>query len=777
MGFTEQKLKYTIDVDSGRATTELSSFDKALAGVRSNAGGLGIALSDFAGPAAVAAGAIAGIGTAALAAGEALFTLTMHASDFGSAIHDASDKTGLHAETLSTLDLVAKQSGSSLDQITGSIAKFAKTVGQASDGSKEAAKNLTDLGVTPQDAINDLDGTLEKVFKKIYDAKPGIEQITLAQKAFGKSGADLIPVINQMGGALGKTKKEFEAMGLTISDQDARAADDFGDQMTLLQAQIEMVGIKIGQKFMPVFMQMANSVSGWVVKNQSEISTWADKFAFLVTAEVEGWTAIIKKVEEYWGWLEKVSPLAKALGFIFNAGASVFNNQYDQYKKEQGRHGTEGSGGTGYIYIPDDPTKPGGKPKAGGSKANPEQLERDRIQNLEQTLQREIQLKGAANDIILNRLQSDLDMGIVSEKFAVDARQQMTRDFMVFRMEQLDKELAAVQGNTEAEKQARGRLLNEKKVQEATYEAELEKQRGEAFKAAESDLDKQIELWKAQGKAIDENIRKVHSYLDTLANPTFAQGPKEPAQKAGAGDGTGFLDQLYNATGRIQTMDDVLGQLGNTATGVFMQMGQGLGAMVDSWVMLGNQSDVSMKKMVAAVLGGVAAQAATLAIFHLAMGIAALTPWGAAMYGPAPLHFKAAAIWGAIAVGAALAGRAAAGGSGKKAGGGASAGGGYGGGSGSSSSNNINQNPSPYSRVTPDAYISGDRPARFVAQAIERHTAALEKIHAKIDSMPAGDVLTRGMKERPGVVADQVHKDIRSDAGKGMKIGSAMGLR
>jgi hypothetical protein len=65
----------------------------------------------------------------------------------------------------------------------------------------------------------------------------------------------------------------------------------------------------------------------------------------------------------------------------------------------------------------------------------------------------------------------------------------------------------------------------------------------------------------------------------------------------------------------------------------------------------------------------------------------------------------------------------------------------------------------------------------FVQQAIEKHTEALEKIHAKIDSMPAGDVLTRGMKERPGVVADQVHKDIRSDAGKGMKIGSAMGLR
>src|SRR5678816_1056720 len=43
-------------------------------------------------------------------------------------------------------------------------------------------------------------------------------------------------------------------------------------------------------------------------------------------------------------------------------------------------------------------------------------------------------------------------------------------------------------------------------------------------------------------------------------------------------------------------------------------------------------------------------------------GIAALTPWGAAVYGPAPLHFKSAALFGSIALVAGVAGRGVAGG-------------------------------------------------------------------------------------------------------------------
>jgi hypothetical protein len=93
-----------------------------------------------------------------------------------------------------------------------------------------------------------------------------------------------------------------------------------------------------------------------------------------------------------------------------------------------------------------------------------------------------------------------------------------------------------------------------------------------------------------------------------------------------------------------------------------------------------------MKKLVASVLAGVAAQAAVLAIFELAKGFAAL------FFNPAEAaaHFKAAALFGVVALGAGLAGRAIAGDSFQRQSGAAnsaSVGSSGGGGGGSSSSN------------------------------------------------------------------------------------------
>src|SRR6185436_20527513 len=93
----------------------------------------------------------------------------------------------------------------------------------------------------------------------------------------------------------------------------------------------------------------------------------------------------------------------------------------------------------------------------------------------------------------------------------------------------------------------------------------------------------------------------------------------------------------------------------------FEQLAQGMGNLVQQWVLMGSAGPNAMRKLVASVLAGVAAQAAVLAIMELAYGIAALTPWGAATYGPAAFHFKSAALFGSVAVATALAGRAIAG--------------------------------------------------------------------------------------------------------------------
>lgn len=151
------------------------------------------ALSAIPGPAGLAAGAIALLGVGAISAGVALYGLAKSASDYGSEIFDASEKTGLSAETLSAFKLAADQSSSSLDEVTAGITKFSKTVGEAALGSDKAAEALTRLGIEPKKAIDDLDGALGDVFKRIAALPPGVQQSKAAMDAFGKSGANLLP--------------------------------------------------------------------------------------------------------------------------------------------------------------------------------------------------------------------------------------------------------------------------------------------------------------------------------------------------------------------------------------------------------------------------------------------------------------------------------------------------------------------------------------------------------------------------------------------------------
>lgn len=279
------KLKYQIVADAAKAKAEVKSFDDLLQGAGSRLG------AAFAGPAATAAVGVTAIGTAAIGAGVALFNLTKTAADYGSTIFDASKKTGLHAEALSAMDFAAKQSGTSLEQITGGIAKFAKNVGAAADDTKKATKFLEDFGITPQAALADLDGALGKVFKRIIDAPPGIERMTLAQKAFGKSGADLLPFIDSFDGDLGKLIKRAKDLGVTINDDAAAAADKFGDQLDELSSQLAGAGRTIGTAFMGPFTDMAKGVSSWLVQNKDEIARWGQQMGDTLTGLISYWNS------------------------------------------------------------------------------------------------------------------------------------------------------------------------------------------------------------------------------------------------------------------------------------------------------------------------------------------------------------------------------------------------------------------------------------------------------------------------------------------------------
>ncbi|HEY8562792.1 MAG TPA: tape measure protein [Pyrinomonadaceae bacterium] len=285
---------------------------------------------------------------------------------------------------------------------------------------------------------------------------------------------------------------------------------------------------------------------------------------------------------------------------------------------------------------------------------------------------------------------------------------------------------------------------------------------------AKTELEK-FDAWLSDAnvtKAIEQRAKAIGMQADALKELLRQQ---KEAQLAGATrprvvgkppeDENPFATGIFGEIGvnKIQTeaemIEDVYKRLGSTVGQTINDLAGAMGSLVENWVLYGNTSDMSARKAIASALAMAASQSAVSAIMETAYGIAALTPWGAAIYGPAPLHFKSAALFAAVAATTGLAGRAVAGDSFSR-------------GSGGAGSSNAGQ---------PDYQPVGSANVResnrnFTGNSNNEYTAVFKGLRdeisawrEKIGSMKAGEVLTVAAKEKPGFIGQQTVNDFNSN--------------
>lgn len=832
MAFSQDfKLNYIIDADGKRAKAELTDIDRHLNKIGSGVAGLGAGAATMA---SFAAGltAVAAAGSVAV---RTLFDLTKQAAEYGSAIFDASEKTGLHAETLSAMDFAAKQSGTSLDQLTGGIAKFSKTVGAASEGSKEAAANLTSLGIDPQEALNDLDGSLAKVFERINDARPGVEQITLAQKAFGKSGADLLPFIKSFDGDLAALTKRAKELGVTIDDEAARSADEFGDQLDTLSAQFSGLGRTIGTAFMPVFMDMAKSTSDWAVQNKKQITDWATSAsnAFRkIKIELQQLALLFEGVakgpmlttEEYNEMMRKVQSLQiqrdfigtsrEAQGGLLQGGEVVYpggtlaNKQAPVFVPRGADASRVVSGGStraGRVSSGDNRSdkqvyqdfvsalKGLGVPIGSGYRTYKEQaalyarLPRGQAAapgTSDHEFYRAVDVPPSVSQAILEK--AARTAGVILEKELIHQGTGLHRH-QPFRKGRMaggggESDLKAFSPYGQGLDLSRFLGIEDPGLggdlsHVETYLGLLKETSDALFDLNEHTREESFLRKVILGEYPDLNEWQVKSIADRLKNIDALE--KENKELEEQRKIQKELNELQKANPRPINMKkrmpdpfkgakDWLKDLPMEMVG---QFADGVGSLVENFVLMGDVGPDALKKMTASILGNVASQAATLAIMELAYGIAALTPWGAAIYGPAPPHFQSAALFGSVAAGAALAGRAIAGDSFKKDQGGRGSGASSSGGRSSSADANM----TPIQRYNDDTFNSGHR--NPLVEIVRRSMESTEALNRKISSMKAGDVLVAGANQKKGFIGSQAVRDFSSNASSGTRLRRVTGSR
>ena len=188
--------------------------------------------------------ALVALTAAAAAAGAAIMKLMMDSGKFADDLITLSNKTGISVQQLQELDYAARFVDVSIETMTGSMNKMTKTMDAARDAMatgklNDQAQAYQDLGVQ----ITNTDGSLrnnKEVFYEVIDALGKVtnetERDALSMQIFGKSAAELNPLIKAGSVELNRLAAEAHQVGAVVSDEGVVALGDFDDNMESLNA-------------------------------------------------------------------------------------------------------------------------------------------------------------------------------------------------------------------------------------------------------------------------------------------------------------------------------------------------------------------------------------------------------------------------------------------------------------------------------------------------------------------------------------------------------------
>jgi len=148
------------------------------------------------------------------------------------ALTKKADSMGMGVEALQRLEYQAELTGVASDKLGSSIIRATRNISEAAQGTGEAAKALHDLGL---DAENLTKLSPDKQFYAIAEAMKAIEdpsaRVRMAMQIFGREGAALV---NTLTGDLEGMGAEFDALGVSITRQQAAAVEAYNDSKTKL---------------------------------------------------------------------------------------------------------------------------------------------------------------------------------------------------------------------------------------------------------------------------------------------------------------------------------------------------------------------------------------------------------------------------------------------------------------------------------------------------------------------------------------------------------------
>lgn len=199
---------------------------------------------------ATAKNALAGLGAVTSVAGFA--ALVDKTIESAAEMHRLSQRTGVAVESLSALKSAAKFTGTSMDEIGGAMQKLSKGMVDATEDGGKTGQALKLLGISVKDAsgkMKSADQVTLEVAKSLEQYKDGAGKTAVVMDIFGKSGANLLPMLTELA--------EKGNLNGKITTEQAKQAYEFEKALAKLKNQFTGMFNALALDLIPVISKMS----------------------------------------------------------------------------------------------------------------------------------------------------------------------------------------------------------------------------------------------------------------------------------------------------------------------------------------------------------------------------------------------------------------------------------------------------------------------------------------------------------------------------------------
>lgn len=229
-------VKYKVELDNSGLAQQADSTESTL---KSKFATVGKAAGK------VLAGGVVAAGAAAVATGKQVWSMAKDVAAAGDVIDKNSQKVGFSAEAYQKWDYAMQLAGTSMDASMMGIKTLTNTFDDALKGTDSAVEKFTRLGLSMEE-IQGL--SREDLFATVVTALQGVtdetERAALANDLLGRSGQELMPLLNGTAEDLAKVMEETEQYGMIMSDDAVKSSAAFQDSLTKLNGTLS--GLKNG---------------------------------------------------------------------------------------------------------------------------------------------------------------------------------------------------------------------------------------------------------------------------------------------------------------------------------------------------------------------------------------------------------------------------------------------------------------------------------------------------------------------------------------------------